>query len=71
MKKINSRSLDNSPESTQILQTATKLFNGSKKVYINGKLNVLGPNNGIHIPKGALHEVLNIKNTWALSIGYD
>ena len=36
MKKIISRSLDNSPESTQILQTATKLFNGSKKVYING-----------------------------------
>ena len=36
MKKINSRSLDNSPESTQILQTATKLFNGSKKVYIKG-----------------------------------
>ena len=47
------------------------VIRGGKKVYINGKLNVLGPNNGIHIPKGALHEVLNIKNTWALSIGYD
>ena len=43
MKKINSRTLDNSPESTQILQTATKLFNGSKKVYVKGlneKINV-------------------------------
>ena len=36
MKKISSRSIDNSPESKEILQTATKLFNGSKKVYIQG-----------------------------------
>ena len=36
MKKLSSRTLDTSPESTQILHTATKLFNGSKKIYING-----------------------------------
>ena len=39
MKKISSRSIDNSPESKKILQTATKLFNGSKKVYIQGSTN--------------------------------
>jgi phosphomethylpyrimidine synthase len=36
VKKISSRSVDNSPESKEILKTATKLFNGSKKVYIQG-----------------------------------
>ncbi len=36
MKKLSSRTLDTSPESTQILHTATKLFNGSKKIYVNG-----------------------------------
>jgi|TARA_B110000305_G_C19428423_1_gene634929 phosphomethylpyrimidine synthase len=36
MNQIKSKSLDNAPESEQILKTASKTFNGSKKIYITG-----------------------------------
>ena len=36
MKKINSKSLENTPEAGKILKTASKTFNGSKKIYISG-----------------------------------
>ena len=36
MKKINSKSLENSPEAGEILKTASKTFNGSKKIYLTG-----------------------------------
>ena len=36
MKKINSKSLENTPEAGKILKTASKTFNGSKKIYIAG-----------------------------------
>ena len=36
MKKIDSKSLENSPEAGEILKTASKTFNGSKKIYLTG-----------------------------------
>ena len=36
MKKINSKSLENTPEAGKILKTASTTFNGSKKIYISG-----------------------------------
>ena len=36
MKQINSKNLDNAPKSGEILKTASKSFNGSKKIYITG-----------------------------------
>ena len=36
MKQINSKNLDNAPKSGEILETASKSFNGSKKIYITG-----------------------------------
>ncbi len=36
MKKINSKSLENTPEAGEILKTASKTFNASKKIYLTG-----------------------------------
>jgi phosphomethylpyrimidine synthase len=36
MKKINSKSLENAPEAGEILKTASKTFNASKKIYLTG-----------------------------------
>ena len=36
MKQINSKNLDNAPKTGEILETASKSFNGSKKIYITG-----------------------------------
>ena len=36
MKQINSKNLDNAPKSGEILETASKSFNGSKKIHITG-----------------------------------
>ena len=36
MKQINSKNLDNAPKSGEILETVSKSFNGSKKIYITG-----------------------------------
>ena len=36
MKKIITQDLNNAPESKEILETASKTFAGSKKIYIEG-----------------------------------
>ena len=44
---------------------------GQKDVHINGEIYKVKQNQGIHIPKGTKHKVDSIKDTWALSVGYD
>ena len=36
MKKISTQDLNNAPESEEILETASKTFGGSKKIYLEG-----------------------------------
>jgi mannose-6-phosphate isomerase-like protein (cupin superfamily) len=46
------------------------VIKGRKTVYIRNKTVVLHPGQHVIIPKGHLHRVSSVQNTWALSVGY-
>ena len=46
------------------------VLKGHKEVWVEGKTTHLKENEGVYIPKGALHKVISTKDTWGLSVGY-
>jgi mannose-6-phosphate isomerase-like protein (cupin superfamily) len=46
------------------------VIKGRKTVYIRNKKVILHPGQHVIIPRGHLHRVSSMQNTWALSVGY-
>jgi len=46
------------------------VIKGRKTVYIRNKTVLLHPGQYVIIPKGHLHRISSMQNTWALSVGY-